>query len=335
VLYTGPPFDVEMIYAAPTYTTNDSTTVVGRHALSISVSVASGVNRTTRKVTIQRIHGRDRQPQYVVGFCHLRQGERHFRVDRIREVRPAGTSQQDHLDPSAYLRHVIVQAQRERPEAGFPEAEVTPAGSGTVRVNQRDRKLKRRTEYDFYLGREEFDADLSTSPNGRYLTGVSQGNVEVNDPKSGVALVDTRAGVSPFVLRFRERPRWPRVNDDGLLLAREVTRSGSAILHVFDPEGRCRWSVNLPMGRDLAEFSSDGQLGRIISGLFWRSSDADVPIGVLNAGTGVIVARSTGTKSLRATADGHGEVMTAEGPVKILSPVGMLERVLSPDYLAK
>jgi hypothetical protein len=475
-LYEGPPFGVSFIYGAPAFDTTERTSVVGSIALTVSVSISSGVTTTARRVTVERIHGPNAlEPSYLVGFCHLRQGIRHFRVDRIRELTPAGAS---HAEPgvSWYLRRIIARSREERPlirnsesvvlaagigkpvvihwrrerwvdESGKPvhaewdggeinmppgrwdtrvevydveidvvmqsgesmrivgkakrrpgagirpwsgektfylrdceafetpdwvriedpreflyeaaglapsdrpmllasnlesaeqettlrkRPELTPGGSGTVQVKQRDRRLKKRTETNFYLGREEFE-DTAQSPSGRYLTGVSEGSLQSDDMVPGVALVDTQTGIAPFVLRFRRRPRWPRVNDAGLLLVREVAWA-SAILHAFDSEGKRRWNLTLPTTHDLAEFSADGQLVAIVSGLFWRRSNSDVWTWLVRADTGDVVATLDGTDALRATQDGRCEITGPTGAVTFLCPPGMLERVLEPEYVAE
>jgi WYL domain-containing protein len=70
--------------------------------------------RTTRRVTVERIHGRtDTEPEHVVGFCHLRQDERRFRVDRIREL--TVPSEGRVCSPAWYFRRRIASARGERP----------------------------------------------------------------------------------------------------------------------------------------------------------------------------------------------------------------------------
>ncbi len=472
-LYEGPAFDLDLVYGTPAFDTKDSTTSFG---MRISTSVSAGSTTTSRRVTVARIHGRTAlDPTYLVGFCHVRQDTRHFRVDRIRELKPSGATTAE-PNPSWYLRRVVARGRGERPllrsdeslvlgtelnkpvvihwrrqrfvdEAGkviqpewdgghirtglgrwdtrvevydveidsisqhgdsmrivgkskrrptggarrwsgdktfylhdceafettdgvpIPDPreflyeaaglavedrpmllgsapkpaepvitavvrpDLKPSGTGTAQVNQRDRKLRKREGSIFYLGREEFE-DATESPSGRFVAGVSDGNLETVDVVPGVALVDLENGVAAYVVRFRARPRWPRVSDSGLLLLREVS-GDRAILHVFDSQGQRRWGVALPTTHDLAEFSADGSLVAIISGLFWRKSDADVWTWLLRSDTGAVIESLSGAGVLRSTKDGRCEIRGQSGPVTVLSPPGMLERVLAPEYAAE
>jgi hypothetical protein len=475
VLYRGPSFDVTMVYDTPTYETTDHTTMVGATTITTSMSIQSGAAAVPRRVTAERIHGRNAlEPAYLVGFCHVRNAIRHFRVDRIKALTPAGAAQPVE-NPSWYLRRLIASGRHERPlvrsnesivlaqnvgtsvvvhrqrggslasTAGLPGqldelhvdtpathpetrvevfemdvASIVQAGArlcitgkavrrpsghsrrwsghrrfyidecdmleapdgtqitdpigflyeaagiglgerplaletapeppretvepvrptlrfgdaGTVRVHHRERTLRRQEGTVFYLGREDFEDGVG-SPNGRFLTGISQGNMDSDDVVPGVALVDTTTGRALFVLRFGNRPRWSRANDAGLLLVREVSRRDEALLHLFDPSAQRRWSVTLPTAHDVAEFSADGGLVAVISGLFWRRSNAAVWTWLLRADTGTIIDSLNGTDVLRATDNGRCDINATSGTVTILSPPGLLERALAPGYITE
>src|SRR5690349_12017191 len=93
--------------------------------------------------------------------------------------------------------------------------------------------------------------------------------------------------------------------------------------------GRRRWSVALPSRYDLVEFAPDGFRIVLVSGVFWRHSNSAVRTWVLVSETSEVIMSVVGAEVLRATTDGHGEVVTPNGPVKFLSPDRLLERALS------
>src|SRR5690242_8414447 len=66
VLYDGPPVDVEMVYGKPAYDTLvESTMARDGQAITVSASMMTGIDDTSRRVTVERIRGHT-GPQYVI-----------------------------------------------------------------------------------------------------------------------------------------------------------------------------------------------------------------------------------------------------------------------------
>lgn len=130
LLYDGPPFEVDITYEAPKMVeTHRSTFMAGGQEATVIAS-HSGSEVTQRRVRVERIYGpTSADPRYIVGYCHLRQDERAFRVHRIRELhdsvhpRPVDS-------PSWFLRQRIAAHRGEPPRLQRNESVMLARGVG-------------------------------------------------------------------------------------------------------------------------------------------------------------------------------------------------------------
>lgn len=173
ILYDGPPFEVDITYAAPKMVESRSTLTLGSQEIAAVASYNVG-EITQRRVRVESIHGPSiADPRHIVGFCHLRQDERAFAVHRIRELREGGDAPAE--SPSWYLRQRIASYRGEPPRFQRNESVVLARNVGAPLVVHWRRRIAESQEGELPAERIEiYDARIdivSHEPTGLRLYG--------------------------------------------------------------------------------------------------------------------------------------------------------------------